>query len=90
MASITDDQIDAAIEHGTRKEQSGPRAATVLYDRQLDRVIVDLTNGCSFAFLPCIAQGLERADPDQLAKVEVLSRATGTGRRSTWTCPPPA
>jgi hypothetical protein len=42
------------------------------YDRQLDRVIVDLTNGCTFAFPPRIAQGLETATADQLAEVEIL------------------
>lgn len=77
MASITDAQIDAAIERGKREEQSEPRAVTARYDRQLDRVIVDLTNGCTFAFPPHMAQGLEQANPDQLAQVEVLGRGYG-------------
>lgn len=77
MASITDAQIDAAIERGKREQEGEPRAATARYDRQLDRVIVDLTNGCTFAFPPRLAQGLEQADPDQLAEVEVLGRGYG-------------
>ncbi|MHB8283347.1 MAG: DUF2442 domain-containing protein [Caulobacteraceae bacterium] len=80
MASITDAQIDAAIEHGKREQESEPRAVRARYDRQLDRVIVDLTNGCTFAFPPRIAQGLEQANPDQLAEVEVL----GTGYGLHW------
>lgn len=54
-----------------------PRAATARYDRQLDRVIVDLTNGCTFAFPPRIAQGLETATADQLAKIEILGVGYG-------------
>ncbi len=77
MASITDAQIDAAIECGKREQEGEPRAAAARYDRQLDRVIVDLTNGCTFAFPPRLAQGLEQADPDQLAEVEVLGRGYG-------------
>lgn len=77
MASITDAQIDAAIERGKREQEGEPRAAAARYDRQLDRIIVDLTNGCTFAFPPRLAQGLEQADPDQLAEVEVLGRGYG-------------
>ena len=77
MANITDAQIDAAIERGARAQMTEPRAATARYDRQLDRVIVDLTNGCTFAFPPRMAQGLEQADPDQLADVEVLGMGYG-------------
>lgn len=77
MASITDAQIDAAIERGKHEQKSEPRATAARYDRQLDRVIVDLTNGCTFAFPPRIAQGLEQAEPDQLAEVEVLGMGYG-------------
>ena len=77
MASITDAQIDAAIERGKREQETEPRATAARYDRQLDRVIVDLTNGCTFAFPPRIAQGLEQAEPDQLAEVEVLGMGYG-------------
>ncbi|WP_218275275.1 DUF2442 domain-containing protein, partial [Pseudomonas sp. GP01-A4] len=57
--------------------ETEPRAATARYDRQLDRVIVDLTNGCTFAFPPQIAQGLESATADQLAEVEILGLGYG-------------
>jgi hypothetical protein len=40
-------------------------------------VVVDLTNGCTFAFPPRFAQGLEQASPDQLADVEILGRGYG-------------
>jgi len=77
MVEITDAQIDAALERGKLALETEPRAATARYDRQLDRVIVDLTNGCTFAFPPRIAQGLETATADQLAEVEILGLGYG-------------
>lgn len=77
MVEITDAQIDAALERGKLTLETEPRAATARYDRQLDRVIVDLTNGCTFAFPPQIAQGLESATADQLAEVEILGLGYG-------------
>jgi hypothetical protein len=77
MADIADAQLDAAIERGKRIIETEPRAAAAHYDRQLDRVIVDLTNGCAFAFPPRIAQGLEQATPEQLAGVEILGMGYG-------------
>lgn len=77
MASIKDAQIDAAIERGKQAQETEPRAAAARYDRQLDRVIVDLTNGCTFAFPPRIVQDLEQATPEQLTGVEVLGMGYG-------------
>lgn len=77
MVDITDAQIDAALERGKLALETEPRAATARYDRQLDRVIVDLTNGCTFAFPPRVAQGLETASADQLAEVEILGVGYG-------------
>ncbi|VTZ64182.1 hypothetical protein EMEDMD4_570063 [Sinorhizobium medicae] len=36
-----------------------------------------LTNGCTFAFPPRLAQGLEEASSDQLAAVEILGHGYG-------------
>ena len=47
------------------------------YDRDAGRVIVELTNGCTFAFPPRLAQGLEGATGDQLAAVEILGAGHG-------------
>ena len=40
-------------------------------------MIVELTNGCTFAFPPHVAQGLEQATPDQLANVAILGKGCG-------------
>lgn len=77
MADPTDAAIDAALARGAAARQAEPRAAAARYDRVLDRVVVDLTNGCSFAFPPRLAQGLEDATADQIAQVEVLGAGSG-------------
>ena len=77
MADISDEQIDAAIERGRRVLETEPRAAAARYDRKLDRVVVDLTNGCTFAFPPRLAQGLEAATDKQLKDVQILGVGYG-------------
>jgi len=77
MADLTDAAIDAALERGRAAHASEPRAAAARYDRGSGRVIVDLENGCAFAFPPRLAQGLETASEDQLAAVEILGKGYG-------------
>lgn len=77
MADLTDAEIDAALERGRMAEQSEPRADAVRYDRRSCRIIVDLTNGCTFAFPPRLAQGLEAANDDELDGVEILGAGYG-------------
>ena len=77
MASLTEADIDVAIERGRVALATEPRASAARYDRKLDRVIVDLTNGCTFAFPPGAAQGLEQATAEQLEAVEVLGVGFG-------------
>ncbi|KGJ08976.1 DUF2442 domain-containing protein [Paracoccus versutus] len=77
MADLTDAAIDAALERGRMARANEPRAAAARYDRASGRVIVDLENGCTFAFPPRLAQGLEGATDDQLAAVEILGRGYG-------------
>lgn len=38
---------------------------------------MDLTNGCTFAFPPRLAQGLEAASDDELDAVEILGAGHG-------------
>jgi len=80
MADLTDAEIDRALARGNTVRLSEPRAATARYDRATDRIIVELPNGCTFAFPPRLAQGLESATADQLAQVEIL----GTGYGLHW------
>lgn len=80
MAELTDKQIDTALARGRAAASSEPRAASARYDRRLERIVVELTNGCTFAFPPRLAQGLEEATEDELSEVEVL----GAGYALHW------
>jgi hypothetical protein len=77
MAVMTDAQIDAALRRGQDARQYEPRASAARYDRCPDRVIVELTNGCTFTFPPRLVQGLHSATADQLAQVEILGAGSG-------------
>ncbi len=77
MTELTDAQIDAALERGRTAQLHEPRAAAARYDRRSGRVIVELINGCTFAFPPKLAQGLETATEEQLSQVEILGAGYG-------------
>lgn len=77
MVELTDAEIDAAMERGRIAQQMEPRANAARYDKRNSRVIVDLTNGCTFAFPPYLAQGLETATDEELATVEILGAGYG-------------
>jgi hypothetical protein len=77
MVELSDARIDAALRRGKSTALSEPRAASARYDRKLSRVIVELTNGCTFSFPPRLAQGLEAATEDQVAEVEILGGGYG-------------
>ena len=77
MIDLSDSEIDAALERGAAFAGKEARAASAHYDREARRVIVRLTNACTFAFPPELAQGLESAADDQLAQVEILGAGYG-------------
>ena len=77
MAELTDTEIDAALERGRLAAAGEPRAAAARYDRKLRRVVVELTNGCTFAFPPRLAQGLEHAAEEELETVKILGAGYG-------------
>ena len=77
MADLTDTEIDTALERGRIAHLVEPRATAARYDRKSARIIVELNNGCIFAFPPHLAQGLEAATDDELATVEILGAGYG-------------
>jgi hypothetical protein len=77
MVELSDAEIDASLERGSAARLTEPRAASVRYDGLLDRIIIDLTNGCTFNFPPRLAQGLENVTGKELAKVELLGAGHG-------------
>ena len=77
MVELTDAQIDAAMERGKIAHLNEPRATKARYNKKLGRVVVELTNGCTFTFPPRLAQGLETATDEQLAQIEILGAGYG-------------
>ena len=77
MVELTDAQIDSAMERGKIAHLNEPRAIKARYNKKLGRVVVELTNGCTFTFPPHLAQGLETATDEQLAQVEILGAGYG-------------
>jgi Protein of unknown function (DUF2442) len=77
MADLTDAEIGAALERGRIAKQTEPRATSARYDPKNGRIVVELSNGCTFAFPPRMAQGLETGTEDELASVEILGAGYG-------------
>ena len=77
MREISDAELDAALARGKVAQAAEPRASKARFDHRRGRVIVDLTNGCTFAFPPRLAQGLETATNEQLDRVEILGAGYG-------------
>ena len=73
----TDDDIIAAAEKRGKALAQEPRAATVRFDAGTRRVIVELTNGCTFAFPVALVEGLSDADDPELSEVELLGNGYG-------------
>ena len=80
MDNLTDAEIDAALDRGRIARLTGSRASSARYERAVDRIVVELTNGCTFAFPPRLVQGLETATEDQISQVELL----GEGYALHW------
>jgi hypothetical protein len=72
MVEPSEAQIAAAEERGRIAAMNEPRAASARYDRRRGRMVIALTNGCSFTFPPRLAQGLEEASDDEIAAFELL------------------
>jgi hypothetical protein len=71
MGGLSDAEIDRALARGRKAAASEPRAASARYDSASRRVIVELTDGCTFAFPADLAQGLDGARDAHLGPVEI-------------------
>lgn len=76
-AHWSDAQVEAAEARGRAMLESEPRAAAVRYDRESGRIVVDLTNGCTFAFPARRVEELEHASDDEIASVEISAAGFG-------------
>jgi hypothetical protein len=74
------DAIRRAKTAGRAADRREPRALSARYDGRTRRVVVELRDGCAFAFPVEQTEGLKGAAPDLLRKVEVL----GGGYALRW------
>lgn len=80
MDRLTDAQIEAAETRGREMMEREPRAIGARYDRPSGRVVLDLANGCAYAFPAALVQDLQGASERALAKVQV----DGAGFNLHW------
>jgi len=73
MAGRIDAQIKVAEARGREILKTEPRALAARFDRPSGRVVIELVNGCTYAFPARIVQDLNGATDDALAGVEVDS-----------------
>lgn len=75
--NTTDAQIDAALERAREYAADDRRAARATYDQQRDEISLLLTNGVTVLIPRTYLQGLQKAKPSQLSKIELLGGGTG-------------
>ncbi len=80
MAGLTDAQLRAADLRGREMLRTEPHASGASFDRDTGRVVVELSNGCTFAFPASFVEDLHEASPEALADVEV----DGAGFNLHW------
>lgn len=80
MANPTEAEFETAEARGRKMLETAPRAMSARYDRKTGRVVVDLVNGCTYAFPAQLVQDLQGASHDDLAKIEV----DGVGFNLHW------
>lgn len=77
----SDEQLEVAEARGRAMLEAEPRAASARYDVDTGRIVVDLTNGCIFAFPARRVEELETASDAEIAEVQVA----GAGFGLHWT-----
>jgi hypothetical protein len=71
MGAVSDDELKRADAAGKTMLATEPRAASARYDRRTGRIVIELTNGCSYAFPAALVQDLQDASADERAAVRV-------------------
>jgi Protein of unknown function (DUF2442) len=80
MGNLSEEQLKRAEARGRKMLETEPRAIAAHYDVAAGRVVVDLANGCAYAFPARSIQDLHGASGEDLAKIEV----DGAGFNLRW------
>lgn len=76
-AHWSDKQAEAAEARGAEMLSGAPRAAAARYDAPSGRIVIDLTNGCTFAFPARRVEELADASDAEIAAVEIAGAGFG-------------
>jgi len=71
MATLTDSQFDKAEAAGRAVMANEQRASSARYDGKSGRVVLELLNGCAYAFPAALVQDLQDADATKLETIEI-------------------
>ncbi|HET7576616.1 MAG TPA: DUF2442 domain-containing protein [Sphingomicrobium sp.] len=74
--AITEQQLKAAEEQMQAVRACG-YATAARYDRRRGRIVVELNTGLEMTFPPELAQGLEHADEEALADIQITPSGLG-------------
>lgn len=77
MDHWSDVQLDAAEARGRAVLEKEPRAASARFDPATGRIVVELTNGCTFAFPARRIEELATASDAEIAEVQVAGAGFG-------------
>lgn len=69
MDAVSDDRLKHAEAVGETMLATEPRATAARYDRTTGRIVIELSNGCGYAFPPGLVQDLQGATAEQLIDV---------------------
>jgi hypothetical protein len=72
----TPDELLAEYPDGAAFLSYQPNAVSARYDAAGERVVLELSNGCEFAFPARLGQGLQNATDAQLAAVTIICHGT--------------
>ena len=75
--NINKDEIEAANARASAQQANTPIAIAAHYDARAGRIVIDLSTGLSIMFNPHDAQGLEKAKPEHLTKIEISPSGFG-------------
>ena len=71
------DEFELAKQRAKTRQEKFPAAVKAHYDRRLDRIVIGLSSGVELTFPRRRAQGLERARPSQLDRIEITPSGFG-------------
>lgn len=74
---VSSDEFGLANARARRLRATVPRATDAYYDGRTGRIVVNLTSNIGVVFSPQQAEGLERASPSQLQKIEITPSGYG-------------